>query len=124
MRMGRKKIRYTPDDAKVEKGLDPRSLYPRCDFCSKTKENPGDTQMGRWWAHAACAALPSNQRLDSTKLKPVDYRIVRTYQSAGQKVHAMRTKVNIWIASKKAQLRAVADEVGDSLSMYERTEYI
>lgn len=57
---------------RIVRHLDPRSLYPRCDFCAKkdpvTKKTvPGTVQLGPWWAHAACAVDPENLALASVQ---------------------------------------------------------
>lgn len=96
----------------IARGIDPRSVYPRCDFCAKKDENGqtlfGTVQLGRWWAHAECAANPDNRALLCVQLPLVDYSTLRGRRTNWGKLVAMKLKIGRWAHKRLAVLRHVA----------------
>jgi len=118
---------YGREEAKVDLGLDPRSLYPRCDFCAKkdpitNQSVNGNVQLGRWWAHTECAADYSNATLSCVQLPVLDYATVDG-KTAWQKLGAMQARINVWIQAKRQVLKELNLIVGDSLQMSEAAPY-
>jgi hypothetical protein len=80
----------------IEKGLDPRSCYPRCDFCSaKLTDKKGNHQLGRWWAHARCSVDPDNIRLSSVKLPKLSYARFKNRKTPLEKLEAMQAYLGL-----------------------------
>ena len=113
---------------KVQSGLDPRSTYPRCYFCAKKDENNkwthGTTQLGRWWAHAECAADLENQALLSVQLPVVDYAVLRGCRSDWGRVTVMRYRIRQWAHKRMLALRQLAAIRGASLMDETEAEYL
>ena len=102
----------------VERGLDPRSQFPHCDFCGR-REHPGTLRLGRWWAHDACAAHPDNVKLATAHLPPLDYSVYANRGTAPRMMQAMLTHLQTWAAQVKTHLRDMATTRGDALIDFE-----
>lgn len=101
------------DDQIVAHSLDPRSRFPRCDFCA-SKQGPGEISFGRWWAHTTCATKPDNLLLASAQLPPLNYTTIhRTTPS--QKVGAMLLRIDRWAGQARMELRRIAIGRGECL---------
>lgn len=120
--MGRPKLHVSKEEELVTRGLDPRSLFPRCDFCSKTKSDPGSVQLGRWWGHTTCVAHPDNLQLFSAKLPAVDYSVVKDRFNPRLMVMAMLQRIRKWRHEKLAQFREDMHDRGDDLLVTDREQ--
>src|SRR3990167_6951127 len=111
---------------KIEHGLDPRSCYPRCDFCpnNTTHTAHGTVQLGRWWAHAACATAPENTKLATAKLPKLDYSDFSTRETPQEQLMAMRTRLREWTLKRLDELSQVEMILGASLMRHTTTEYL
>jgi hypothetical protein len=112
----------------VANGLDPRTSYPRCDFCAKKDADGsrlhGTVQLGRWWAHADCAANPENRALLSVQLPLLNYSSLRGQRTNFGRVIAMKHKIARWAHTRLATLRHVAAIRGADLMHETQTEYL
>lgn len=112
----------------VANGLDPRTSYPRCDFCARKDADGhrahGTVQIGRWWAHAECADDPENRALLSVQLPLVNYREVRSARTNFGRVLAMKAKIASWAHVRLATLRNVAAIRGADLTHDTQAEYL
>lgn len=118
----------TKDTYIVTHGLDPRSTYPQCDFCAKKGEDGkrlhGTVQLGRWWAHADCAADPENRALLSVQLPVVNYASLRGQRTDWGRRLAMKLKIARWAHKRLATLRHVAAIRGADLMHETQAEYL
>lgn len=115
--MGRSRLypqQRSTNEEIVARGLDPRTLYPRCDFCAN-KARPAGVQIGRWWAHESCACAPDNHRLACAQLKTVDYSTVASRGGATRQVHAMLIRTKTWAADALKRFREAVRDRGDTL---------
>ena len=65
----------TPRDAELAvQGLDPDSLYPRCEWCEKEERHGEKPEpRGRWYLHADCYEAAEADHLASTHLPPREW---------------------------------------------------
>lgn len=102
---------------KVGHGLDPRSCYPRCDFCPNNDNHleDGTVQLGRWWAHAACATDPENLKLSTAQLPKLDYAEFSDRKTFHEQLMAMRMRLHEWKLKCLDELEDLANHRGSLL---------
>ena len=87
----------------VANGLDPRTIYPKCDVCSN---RGGTRQVGRWWVHDACGQEP----LATLRLPRLNYLEVRR-RTPSRTIVAMLMKLTRVRHAKLQTLREAWEEL-------------
>ena len=102
----------------IDRGLDPRSRFPGCDFCT-SKPSTRDTldlepmrQLGRWWGHLACVTDPDHTNLASAKLPPLDYSLIDQSAGAYETLHRMMATLQAWMLAARQAVRGSAQDLG------------